>query len=151
MPLQVDLKSSLSVGQLAQQAGLRASAIRYYESIGLLPPAERRSGRRVYGPEALAQLQRIALAQSAGFSLEETKLLERGLQAEADAPARWRKLAALKLREVDAQLARLQQMRALLHDALRCPCTSMRTCPLLERTRPAPRRVPPGARRVPPR
>jgi MerR family transcriptional regulator, redox-sensitive transcriptional activator SoxR len=139
------------LGQLAQRAGLRASAIRYYESIGLLPPAERRSGRRVYGAEALARLQRVALAQSAGFSLEETRLMERGLEQGEDAPARWRRMAALKLREVDAQLARLRQMRALLHDAARCRCTSMGACPLLGRERPAPHRVARGARRVPPR
>lgn len=131
MPLQVDLKSSRSIGQLAQAAGLRTSAIRYYEEIGLLPPPERQGSRRVYGAEALEQLKRIALAQAAGFSLEEVKLLERGLSDGEPVPQRWRRLAARKLGEVDAQIARLRKMRDLLHRALHCECTSMRTCPLL--------------------
>ncbi|PTL75755.1 MerR family transcriptional regulator [Vitiosangium sp. GDMCC 1.1324] len=149
MPLQVDLKSSLSIGQLAQAAGLRTSAIRYYEEIGLLPAPERQGSRRVYGAEALEQLKRIALAQAAGFSLQEVKLLERGLGDGEPAPQRWRRLAARKLSEVDAQIARLRRMRALLHRALHCECTSMRACPLLAQgdadTRAsvrAPRRIP---------
>lgn len=140
MPLQVDLKSSLSIGELAQRVGLRTSAIRYYEEIGLLPAAERHGGRRVYDADSVERLRRIRLAQEAGFSLEEVKLLERGLDAAESAPQRWRRLAAEKLREVDAQLQRLRDMRALLHDALRCECTSMRACPLLERRTGAPRR-----------
>jgi MerR family redox-sensitive transcriptional activator SoxR len=150
MPLQVDLKSSLSIGELAQAARVRASAIRYYEDIGLLPVAERQGGRRVYGREALERLRRIALAQAAGFSLEEVKLLERGLEEGESAPQRWRRLAALKLREVDAQLERLRQVRALLHQALRCECTAMGACPLVAEERPkataARRAAPPRAR-----
>jgi MerR family redox-sensitive transcriptional activator SoxR len=151
MPLQVDLKSSLSIGELAQRAGLRASAIRYYESIGLLPPAARQGGRRVYDGQALERLRRIALAQQVGFSLDEVKLLEQGLEREEPAPQRWRRLAAVKLRDVDAQLARLREMRTLLHEALSCQCTSMAACPLLARQGPRPRAASAERKRVPPR
>ena len=133
MGLEVDFKSRASIGELARAAGVQASAIRYYESIGLLPRAERSSGRRVYGRDALVRLRRIRLAQESGFSLDEIKVLERGFSREGPPPERWRRLAMTKLVEVEAQLGQLQAMRTLLHDTLRCPCVALADCPLVGR------------------
>lgn len=135
MPLEADFKSSVSIGELARRAGVSASAIRYYERIGLLPRAERRSGRRVYGAEALERLRRIQLAQSSGFLLDEIKSLERGLKKEGPRPESWRKLAEAKLKEVDEQVSKLNEMRALLHETLKCQCDSLASCPILLRTK----------------
>ena len=55
----------MTVGEFARRAGLRASAVRYYERLGLLPPPPRRNGRRVYGPEAFAHLAVVRLRASA--------------------------------------------------------------------------------------
>src|SRR5205823_4640014 len=49
--VKVDLMSSLSIGEVARLSGKAASAIRYYEAVGLLDPAERVGGRRRYPPE----------------------------------------------------------------------------------------------------
>src|SRR5215203_2359679 len=67
--------SPLTIGQVARQAGLATSAIRYYESIGLLPEPERLSGQRRYAPDVLRRLGAIDVAKQAGFTLEETRAL----------------------------------------------------------------------------
>lgn len=67
--------TSVPIGEIARRAGLRTSAVRYYERIGLLRPAPRAGGQRRYDPSALHRLSAIRLAQRAGFSLEEIKRL----------------------------------------------------------------------------
>ena len=51
--------SGLRISDVARQAGLQASAIRYYEQIGLLPKPERESGQRCYDEAALYRLARV--------------------------------------------------------------------------------------------
>lgn len=61
----------MRIGQLATRTGLTPSAIRFYESIGLLPPADRTSnGYRAYGEDAVLRLQILTLSQSFGLSLD---------------------------------------------------------------------------------
>jgi len=130
VPLQVDSKSRLSIGELAKRVGVRASAIRYYESIGVLPRAARMNGRRTYEPSEVERLRRIRLAQQAGFELTEIQSLERGL-GKGSPPAAWRRLAATKLGEIDARVRRLEEMRGMLNAMLRCECESVAACPIL--------------------
>ena len=63
----------LTIGQVASRTGLRASAIRYYESRGLLPKASRIGGKRVYEGLVLERLAIIELAKTAGFHLDEIR------------------------------------------------------------------------------
>lgn len=66
----------LTIGQLAQQVGLRTSALRYYENEGLLLPVDRTSsGYRLYAPEAVQRVQLIQRAQRLGFSLADIRPL----------------------------------------------------------------------------
>ena len=62
----------MTIGQVAQKAGVAASAIRYYESRGLLPEPERLDGQRARS-DVLGRLAFIGVAQSAGFKLEEIR------------------------------------------------------------------------------
>ena len=64
-----------TIGEVASRAGVAASAIRYYESIGLLPKPERESGQRRYDESVLGRLGFIGVAQAAGFKLPEIKEL----------------------------------------------------------------------------
>ena len=57
----------LSIGQVAERAGIASSAIRYYESEGLLPRAGRRNGRRIYDEGIIDRITLIELAKRAGF------------------------------------------------------------------------------------
>ncbi len=66
----------MKIGELAQQSGLSASSIRFYEAQGLIPKVERLgNGYRRYPPQVLQTLNIIRSAQQAGFSLEELKQL----------------------------------------------------------------------------
>jgi MerR family transcriptional regulator, redox-sensitive transcriptional activator SoxR len=71
----------LTISQVAHQIGLRPSAIRYYERIGILPPAQRVSGQRRYDITALHRLVMIQRARQTGFTLTEIKRLFFGFRA----------------------------------------------------------------------
>ena len=83
----------LTIGEVAQLAGLRRSALRYYESVGLLPPPERVNGRRRYDHSVLQQLAVLRLAQQAGFTVAEMRVLVHGFPSDIPVSARWRTLA----------------------------------------------------------
>lgn len=72
-----------SISEVATQVGLRPSAIRYYERIGILPPAQRVSGQRRYDNTVLHRLAVIQRARQTGFTLGEVKELFFGFRAGA--------------------------------------------------------------------
>ena len=112
----------MRIGELARRANIRASAIRYYESLGLLAPPARVSGRRDYGDEAFDALQLILAAQQAGFTLSETSALIATLSEGRASSESWRETAQAKLDEIDATIARLQMARRTLASAIDCAC-----------------------------
>ena len=118
----------LTIGEVARQTGLRPSAIRYYESVGLLPEPERGGGQRRYDGDVLTRLALVRLAQEAGFTIDEVRTLLSGFPEGTPASARWRELALRKLPEVDALIARLQTVRAVLEERLRCDCLTLDAC-----------------------
>ena len=108
----------LTIGEVAAMVGLNASTLRYYESIGLLPPAKRLGGQRRYTTAILPLLAVIQMAKEAGFSLPEIHTL---LHSQTDGEVlsqRWQTLAAAKIRELDVVISRAQDMKALLEEAL---------------------------------
>jgi MerR family redox-sensitive transcriptional activator SoxR len=118
----------LKIGELAQRAGLNASAIRYYEKLGLLAPPHRSGGQRRYSPDALDRVLLIRFAGEMGFSLPEIKLFLSGLRDNAPVGPRWKKLATKKLSEVEAGIARSLRLKTLLQGLLRCRCASLKQC-----------------------
>ncbi len=110
--------AELTIGEVARRAGIRPSALRYYESVGLLPAPRRVGGQRLYGAGVLDQLAVIHLAQQAGFTVVEIRTLLHGFTADTPPPARWRALAERKLVEVDGLLRRVQLMKRLLEVSL---------------------------------
>jgi MerR family redox-sensitive transcriptional activator SoxR len=115
----------LAIGEFARRAGVRSSALRYYESIGLLPAPQRVNGRRRYDPAAIQLLRVIQLAQHAGFSVAEIQRLLHGFPPETPPTERWRPLAEHKMREIDALIARAQQMKGILETLLTCGCVRL--------------------------
>jgi MerR family redox-sensitive transcriptional activator SoxR len=97
---------SMSIGEVARSAGVRPSAMRYYEGVGLLPPPERENGRRRYDGEVLREvLDRLAVvrvAQQAGFTISEIRTLLDGFSEDFPPSERWRLMAREKLPEVEA-------------------------------------------------
>jgi MerR family transcriptional regulator, redox-sensitive transcriptional activator SoxR len=120
----------LRIGQVAEQAGLRKSAIRYYEEIGLLPEPERISGQRVYDPSILRRLALIDVSQRAGLSLVEIReLVDAG---SAPVSEQLQELAAKKLPEVEALIVRAEAMRDWLKTAQGCGCETIDECGLFD-------------------
>jgi MerR family redox-sensitive transcriptional activator SoxR len=120
--------NNISIGQVAAAANVRASAIRYYESEGLLPPAYRKSGRRVYDPGVLDRLALIQLASQCGFSLVEIRTLLHGFAAGTSPGKRWRFLANTKLAELNEKMAQISRMKQVLTAICRCKCLSIEEC-----------------------
>ena len=123
----------LTIGEVARRAGLRPSAIRYYEEVGLLPAPRRVSGQRRYEPDVLDYLRFVRIAQEAGFTVAEIRTLVHDGEPEAELSGRWRALAERKLAEVDALIARAQAMKVLLAEGLRCGCLTLEDCALVGR------------------
>ncbi len=118
----------LTITAVATQAGIRPTAIRYYESIGLLPAPARVNGRRRYDERVLQQLAIIATAQRMGFTITEIGTLLHGFSAETPAWERWQLLAREKLPEIDALIVRAQAMKELLERSLCCECLTLDEC-----------------------
>ena len=118
----------LSIGEVARRTGVRASALRYYEEVGLLPRPKRVNGRRKYGPETLRVVQVLLFAQQAGFTLEEIRTLFHGFGADTPLSERWEALARDKVRELDLLIARAERMKAAIRAGLSCGCVRVEDC-----------------------
>jgi DNA-binding transcriptional MerR regulator len=120
---------TLAIGDIAHQAGVRSSRIRYYESIGILPIPERVSGKRRYHPDVLRRLTVITAAQRIGFTLDEIReLLGPGRRP---AHERLRTLAIHKLPEIEELIQRATTIRQLLITCAGCECDSLDNCRIL--------------------
>ena len=117
----------LTIGQVAARAGLNASAIRYYESQGLLPPPPRIGGKRVYDRSILERLAVIGLAKLAGFTLAETKVMLSSVSRGGPAQA-WRQSAKTKRIEIDRQMRSLEVTKYVLTSIAQCRCRSLEEC-----------------------
>ena len=124
----------LTIGQIATASGIAASAIRYYESIGVLPIPKRRNGRRVYDETVLDLLRAIQVAKAAGFSVKELRILFRGV-AKGDSLSRmWKALAQEKLIAMDALIERANAMKDVLRSGLECDCLTLSDCKILSKS-----------------
>ena len=126
----------MHIDEVARSVGVRASAIRYYESQGIIRPAVRGlNGYRFYHDEAVNLLAFVKRAQSLGLTLKEIKLL---LELNCNDRGRCgyvKQLARNHLREIDKTISELQQLRselrALLRRKVRRPDKN-EICPIIE-------------------
>jgi MerR family transcriptional regulator, redox-sensitive transcriptional activator SoxR len=125
--------ADFTIGEVARRSGLRPSAIRYYESQGILPAPRRINRRRRYDDDVLYFLKAVQIARLAGFTIAEMRQLFQGIQQDEAPSAVWRRFAEDKLREVDALIDRAQAMKLLLHEGLRCGCLGWDDCVLVGR------------------
>ena len=126
------MEATLSIGEVARRAGLNASAIRYYERLGVLPEPERESGRRRYSEETVRRLHVIEVAKRAGFTLDEARVLLATQDDGTPASEPIRELALRKLPDVEALIARAQAMRDWLQTATGCNCDTLDVCALFD-------------------
>jgi MerR family redox-sensitive transcriptional activator SoxR len=119
----------LTISEVARQVGLQPSAIRYYEQIGILPPAQRISGQRRYDTTVLYRLAVIQRAQLTGFTLDEVQQLFFGFGNVTRASQRWQRLSRRKLAELDGLMDGIKTMRGLLKKMMRnCHCDTLEQC-----------------------
>lgn len=113
------MHKALRAGQIAEAAGVNLETLRYYERRGLLAKPQRSpGGHRLYSPETVTALRTIKTAQRLGFSLDEVaELLEVSRSGSRDARGMHTRTVA-KLAEVEARLADLKAIRAVLRPAV---------------------------------
>ena len=116
--------AGMSIGEVARKMGLRPSAIRYYERLGLLPKAPRVSGRRRYDERVLERLAMVRFAKHVGFSVAEINVLLSGVEGRPPTE-RWRKLAAAKVAQVDQFVTQARSIRKLLSETLDFQCPKL--------------------------
>jgi MerR family transcriptional regulator, redox-sensitive transcriptional activator SoxR len=131
---------SLGIGEVARMSGKAPSAIRYYESIGLLREPERVSGRRRYPAETVRSLAVIDTAQRAGLRLDDIRLLLRAATEDAKAVEQLREVAERRLPVLREAIARAELVREWLEQAADCSCPTLETCPLFEQPSQLPER-----------
>jgi MerR family redox-sensitive transcriptional activator SoxR len=111
----------LSIGDVARQTGIQTSAIRYYESVGLLPPPRRINGRRRYDESIFQRLGVIQFARQADFRISE-------LQALLATSTQWETLAGEKIAEMDAIIERARSIKERLLEVQQWQCTRDANC-----------------------
>src|ERR1051325_4099816 len=98
---QVGNMDELTISEVARRSGVRATTIRYYESINVLPQPRRANGRRRYDAAILDRLAFIHVAQRLGFTLTEIGLLFEQSDTATPLSQRWQAMAREKLSDVE--------------------------------------------------
>ena len=124
----------MNIGTVAEKAGVPPKTIRYYETIGLIRKAERRSnGYRDYSELDMRELNFIKRARSLGFSVEEVRDLLDLWRDKRRASAAVKALATRHLKALDRKIAELGSMRRSLADLVkRCRGDERPECPILD-------------------
>jgi MerR family redox-sensitive transcriptional activator SoxR len=120
----------LTIGEVAERAGLNTSHIRFYERVGVLPEPERVAGQRRYHHDVLHRLSIIDVAQRAGLTLDEIAPLTGPGNRSAEASRHIRSLADAKLPHIEALIARAEAVKHWLQVARSCDCASVDVCGL---------------------
>jgi DNA-binding transcriptional MerR regulator len=119
----------MDIAEVAKRSGVPASTLRFYEEKGLIASVGREGLRRRFAPGVLDQLALIALARTAGFSLDEI----RSMFSPDGRPSLDRQMLAARADEIDQTVRRLQAVSKSLRHAAVCPAASHSECPTFQR------------------
>lgn len=121
----------LTIGELAQRAGMAPSALRYYEELGLIRSTRTASGRRRFERNTLRRLAFVRAARNVGLTLDEIGAALATLpDGRAPTRADWIRLSRTWQSRLDEQIAALQALRDDLGSCIGCGCLSLRRCAL---------------------
>ena len=124
--------TQLSIGHLAERAGVATSAIRFYESRGLISSARTTGNQRRYEQSTLRRIAFIRTAQRVGLSLDEiAEALATLPDGRAPTKSDWHRLSKAWRPRLDEQIERIQRLRDRLDGCIGCGCLSLRTCTLV--------------------
>ena len=125
------MTQGLTIGDLAARTGLAVSAIRFYETHGIVKPLRNKGGHRRYGRADIRRLSFVMAAQKLGFSLSEiAPHLRRLPDHKAPTKADWTRIGKSFHREIDARIAALEDLRDKLDGCIGCGCLSLKSCAL---------------------
>ena len=122
----------LTIGAMSARTGVAASALRFYESEGLIHAARSDGNQRRYPRDVIRRVSFIKVAQEVGLTLDEiadalASLPQRRTPTEKD----WERLSRSWRPRLDAQIALLERLRDRLDGCIGCGCLSLRHCRLL--------------------
>ena len=121
----------LSIGQVSARTGLAVSAIRFYESRGLVSSTRNAGGQRRFERSTIRRLSFILIAQQLGFTLEEVggylgSLPDNRTPTKAD----WDRMGREFKFAINTRIEALEHMRDTLTGCIGCGCLSLRSCAL---------------------
>ena len=125
------LPASLTIGQLAARSGVATSALRFYESRGLIASERTEGNQRRFARPTLRRVAVIRAAQALGLSLREIRMALAALP-EGRTPNKrdWERLSHSWQQGLEQRIAELCQLRDELTGCIGCGCLSLRTCAL---------------------
>jgi MerR family redox-sensitive transcriptional activator SoxR len=122
----------LTIGALSERTGVSTSALRFYESAGLIHSQRTSSGQRRFPREVLRRVSFIRVAQQVGLSLDEVrKALDSLPDNRTPTEADWHRISASWRPRLDAQIGMLERLRDRLDGCIGCGCLSLSFCQLL--------------------
>ena len=123
--------TEVTIGELSERSGIPASAIRYYETRGLVTSRRTTGNQRRYARSMLRRLAFIRTAQRVGLTLEEIEeALSTLPSSRTPTKADWARLSRGWRPRLDAQIAQLERLRDTLDACIGCGCLSLRRCAL---------------------
>lgn len=121
----------MSIGRIASRTGMAVSAIRFYESEGLLSAVRSPAGTRLFPRSSIRRVSFIFIARQLGYSLEEIRAIIAQLPASRTPTRRdWQKLSQQFDRDIDKRIARLAALKSSLAGCIGCGCLSLKNCAL---------------------
>jgi len=137
------METELTVGALSERSGVAPSALRFYESEGLVHATRTAGGQRRFARDTLRRVSFIRVAQQVGLSLEEIRGALASLPDNRTPNAKdWERLSKSWRPRLDQQIAMLERLRDRLHGCIGCGCLSLGFCKLLNPDDEAGRRGP---------
>ena len=136
-------RNGLTIGDLAARTGLAVSAIRFYETHGIVRPLRNAGGHRRYDRSDIRRLSFAMIAQRLGFPLAEIAGEMADLPADkAPSKADWARISTGFRTRIDARITALEALREKLDGCIGCGCLSLETCGLYNPADRAARRGP---------
>ncbi len=125
------MSERISIGQVAERTGLSISAIRFYETQGLVDPVRNNGGQRRYLRSDIRRLSFVLIAQQLGFSIEDIRTRLKSLPRErTPTKADWARMSRSFRRELDQRIALMTRTRDRLDGCIGCGCLSLKNCAL---------------------
>lgn len=119
----------LTIGELADRAGVATSALRFYETKGLIRSERTEGNQRRYPRATLRRVALIRAGQEIGLTLAElAAALERLPHDKTPTKADWERLSKSWREQLDAQIAEMIALRDELTDCIGCGCLSLKSC-----------------------